>query len=189
MKNANTSRLGFTLIELLVVVLIIGILAAVALPQYQKAVEKSRAMQAMTLVKSLGQAAETYYLANGTLPTKFDQLDVDIPADWTGNEKFYNTGILDVRSNAEWSVVMEKQSNDLWAIHMGQLTGNYKGSGFSYYLFWPTTFAHVPEHQVLCIETKTYSNYVFSKTPGDFCEKIFQGNQVWDSGLRLYTLP
>ena len=63
----NKSR-AFTLIELLVVVLIIGILAAVAVPQYEKVVEKSKATQALTLLKSAYQAAATYYMANGTYP-------------------------------------------------------------------------------------------------------------------------
>ncbi len=56
---------GFTLIELLVVVLIIGILAAVAVPQYQKAVEKARAVQALTVMDSLQKAVDIYVLNNG----------------------------------------------------------------------------------------------------------------------------
>ena len=76
---------GFTLIELLVVVLIIGILSSVALPQYTKAVEKSRATQAMTLVKSVADAQKIYYLANGKYTDKFEDLDIGMPGNPAGN--------------------------------------------------------------------------------------------------------
>ena len=70
---------GFTLIELLVVVLIIGILAAIALPQYRKAVEKSRATQALTLLDAVSRAENIYYLANGKYTTDLAALDIAIP--------------------------------------------------------------------------------------------------------------
>ncbi len=56
---------GFTLIELLVVVLIIGILAAVAVPQYQKAVEKARLTEALTNVSSIEKVVDLYVLEHG----------------------------------------------------------------------------------------------------------------------------
>ena len=73
---------AFTLIELLVVVLIIGILAAIALPQYEKAVEKSRAAEALILLRAMKNAEDAYYLANGESKVPaLDELDIEIPGE------------------------------------------------------------------------------------------------------------
>ena len=70
---------GFTLIELLVVVLIIGILAAVALPKYQVAVAKARAAEALVVLGALERARDVYYLANGAWPESLEDLDISVP--------------------------------------------------------------------------------------------------------------
>ncbi len=70
---------GFTLIELLVVVLIIGILAAVAVPQYRLAVEKSRANTALLTLRQAAEAMEMYYLSNGKYPDTLAKLDIELP--------------------------------------------------------------------------------------------------------------
>ena len=72
---------AFTLIELLVVVLIIGILAAVALPQYQTAVVKSRMATFLPLVRNILDAEEVYYLANGFYTGSVSFLGVDMPGE------------------------------------------------------------------------------------------------------------
>ena len=78
---------GFTLIELLVVVLIIGILAAVALPQYQKAVDKSRYATMISTARSIENAQDVYYMENGSYATDWDDLDISLSKDLPVNSE------------------------------------------------------------------------------------------------------
>ena len=83
MNKSTAYQQGFTLIELLVVILIIGILAAIALPRYQKAVEKARFAAMLPVLQSLVSAQQQYYLMYGSYATNFNQLDFP-PSTQTG---------------------------------------------------------------------------------------------------------
>ena len=78
---------GFTLIELLVVVLIVGVLAGVALPQYQYAVAKSKFAKVKSNTQSLTNSVKRFLSDSGNMPEKLSDLDITIP----GVDR-YNTG-------------------------------------------------------------------------------------------------
>ena len=80
MKNTSNCNRGFTLIELLVVVLIIGILASIALPQYQRAVEESRITEAVTNLKAIRRAIDLAMMSMPVSEINKESLDVDLPS-------------------------------------------------------------------------------------------------------------
>ena len=101
MKNKIITRKnqGFTLIEVLVVVIIISILAAVALPQYQKAVLKSRFSALKIHAKSIANAQEIYYLTNNSYATHFTDLDLEIggsPKDENDDQRNFSWGLCKI---------------------------------------------------------------------------------------------
>lgn len=89
------SKRGFTLIELLVVVLIIGVLASIAVPQYFKVVERSRVSEAYSVISSIKSAQERYLAKDGIYTGDYTSTDLSYPNMTATNvpAQFYNAGL------------------------------------------------------------------------------------------------
>ena len=191
-KSRECNTWGFTLIELLVVVLIIGILAAVAVPQYQKAVEKSRAVQALALLETAYKHAVMYYMANGTYPNTFDEMGMDVPWPATSDSSLKWVrlkGATDTRSNGTWSFQLYHTEAGDFMIYMGLVKGKYAGAGFLVSIVSAT--GELANKDIWCAE-RTKQGIIFSTdlNAGDYCVKIMSGTDNGSPGtFRRYTLP
>jgi len=83
---------GFTLLEILVVIIIIGILATLALPQYMKTTKKARTGEAVSNIGSIRGALIRYYQEYDRFPARIDELDIENPATRSGAYFDYSFG-------------------------------------------------------------------------------------------------
>ncbi|HHF3231046.1 TPA: type IV pilin protein [Vibrio diabolicus] len=75
MKNSKQKKQqGFTLIELMIVVAVIGVLATIALPQYQNYVKKSEASSGLATLRALVTNIDNYHAENGSFPTNVNDV-------------------------------------------------------------------------------------------------------------------
>ena len=90
-EKKNNKKKGFTLIELLVAVLIIGVLAAIALPSYMRSVERSRATGPMTNLGSIAKAQNRQRLATMHYTDNVGNLDISLKDETNGEDATGNT--------------------------------------------------------------------------------------------------
>ncbi len=180
------SSVGFTLIELLVVVLIIGILASVAVPQYQKAVQRARNTQLKNMMRAIFQAENAYYMANGQFSDNFDELDIDLPLTPVATTPGTSIGPCSmrvggtdsVRQGDHFIVILNHLSNDEEVIATRWIDGKYKCTGFSQTL----------DSTMYCAERENHMTI----QPGGFCKEIENGTKYKNgtSGRSAqYSLP
>ena len=82
-------RAGFTLVELAVVIVIIGILAAFAVPRFRASVERSKAAEAFNYLSAIQAAQERYHARQGIYASDKDDLDIKFT-----DPKYFTVGAI-----------------------------------------------------------------------------------------------
>ncbi len=154
---------GFTLIELLAVVMIIGILAAIALPQYTKAIEKSRATEALIVTKALQDAMQRHVQ--------------EFPGDIPNTQK----QIADVKlTNGEWVGASSKGDSSCFITKT-----------FAYDISTPTITAHRKDGVIGCSSATSGAKYyveLYKIVPDNVKSRVigFHGGSEYDSVRALF---
>ena len=168
MKNKS----GFTLIEMLVVVLIIGILAAVALPQYQKIIAKSKSAQMYEAVSEIAKTAQIFYIVNGSWPSSFDDLDIDYElSDVEDSACGSSSNIGGIKTNGEFEFLIANRPS-FSQVSVRLVKGPYKCTGFSMFFRYPS-YLNL-ENKLLCYEKGTSDMRGSKNQQGDFCEGVMK---------------
>ena len=110
---------GFTLIELMVVVLIIGILSSVALPQYQKAILKSRAAEAWTNLGTIQKSVTTYCLENRRSVNTYAGIKNYLSVKVQDSNNFTYSGWIDCSTNPDKIEVVATYSKGSTSFKLG----------------------------------------------------------------------
>lgn len=121
-QRLDIMKRAFTLVELIIVVIIIGILASIAIPQFNKTMERSRIAEASAVLGALRGAQLRYKLENTAYATSTASLDIDAPNyDGSGNAngKFFTYSVVEAAESASATTVATAQRK------AGSLYGQY----------------------------------------------------------------
>ena len=127
---------GFTLVELLVVVMILGILTAVAVPQYRRSVHRAEMMEGLTQGKTIYDSALRYKSVNGSARTSFSQLDAGLPGTNMSGASF-------------------EDGNFTYTLGTDRLTITSQGSGYSLQMMFPVVSSTGVTQDIYCCATNS----------------------------------
>lgn len=184
---------GFTLIELLVVVLIIGILAAIALPYYGKAVEQSRAVQGLSIGAALDKAMQMYLMQHG-FPS--GDSSVSMKELLASASISYALAAEDDRLCTKDFMIFSSCSSNKWnsgcEISVKRMdgldkNGKCRASGYPMYILY---LRHSTDNKLSMRYCDAYENYAdkyYGKAgvPTDICETLKSNGQV--NEVRVHT--